>query len=112
MARSGFSGRAAISGVGYTDFTASGARSVLDLAVEAGRAALTDCGLSGANVDGICSFSLFNDSVSAQAVATGLGCGDLRYTLDVNNGGSQPAFAVMNAAMAVACGMADTVLVY
>lgn len=107
-----FAGRAAISGVGYTDLTAPGGRSVLDLAVEASRKALADCGLTGRDVDGMSTFGLFNDSVSAQAVATGLGCGDLTYTLDLNNGGSQPAFAVMNAAMAVAEGLAETVVVY
>ncbi|MGH8920846.1 MAG: thiolase C-terminal domain-containing protein [Actinomycetes bacterium] len=107
-----YAGRAAISGVGYTDFTAPGGRSVLALALEATRTALDDCGLTAADVDGVASFGLFNDSVSAQAVATGLGCADLTYALDLNNGGSQPAFAVLNAAMAVASGMASTVVVY
>ncbi|MFD9665124.1 hypothetical protein ACFWAY_26465 [Rhodococcus sp. NPDC059968] len=111
-ARPAFVGKAAISGVGYTDLTASGGRSVLDLALEAARSALDDCGLSAADVDGVCTYGLFNDSVSSQAVATGLGCGDLSYVLDLNNGGSQPSFAVMNAAMAVASGLAETVIVY
>ena len=111
-ARPAYAGRAAATGVGYTDFTAPAGRSVLDLALDASRRALADAGLHAADVDGLCSFGLFNDSVTCQAVATGLGCDDLTYTLDLNNGGSQPAFAVLNAAMAVASGMANTVLVY
>ncbi|MEV6654393.1 lipid-transfer protein [Streptomyces sp. NPDC051219] len=110
--RPAFVGKTALSGVGYTDLTASGGRSVLSLALEASRAALADCGLTPADVDGVITYSLFNDSVSSQAVATGLGCGDLSYVLDLNNGGSQPGFAVMNAAMAVASGLANTVIVY
>ncbi|MER5671063.1 thiolase C-terminal domain-containing protein [Pseudonocardia alni] len=111
-ARPAYVGKAAATGVGYTDFTDSGGRTVLSRALEACQAALADAGLSAADVDGLCSFGLFNDSVSCQAVATGLGCGDLSYVLDLNNGGSQPAFAVLNAAMAVASGVANTVVVY
>ena len=110
--RPAYAGKAAVTGVGYTDFTAPGGRSVLGLALEASKAALDDAGLTPADVDGICSYGLFNDSVACQAVATGLGCDDLSYVLDLNNGGSQPAFAVLNAAMAIAAGMASTVIVY
>jgi acetyl-CoA acetyltransferase len=105
-------GRAAITGVGYTDLTDATPRTVLALALEAAGAALADCGLTPADVDGMCSFGLFNDSVTCQAVATGLGCADLSFVLDLNNGGSQPAYAVLNAAMAVAAGVANNVVVY
>jgi acetyl-CoA acetyltransferase len=110
--RPAYAGKAAVTGVGYTDFTAPAGRSVLELALEASRAALNDAGLTPGDVDGMCSFGLFNDSVTCQAVATGLGCDDLSYVLDLNNGGSQPAFAVLNAAMAIAAGAANTVIVY
>lgn len=111
-ARPTFLGRAAVSGVGYTSLTGSGGRSVLSLAAEACQRALDDCGLVASDVDGIATFGLFNDTVASQAVATILGTGDLSYTLDVNNGGSQPCFLVMNAAMAVAAGLAKTVIVF
>jgi acetyl-CoA acetyltransferase len=111
-ARPAFLGKAAISGVGYTSLTAAGGRSVVALAAEACQRAIDDCGLTAADVDGIVTFGLFNDTVASQAVATVLGAGDLTYTLDVNNGGSQPCFLVMNAAMAVASGVAKTVLVF
>ncbi|MFD6058981.1 thiolase C-terminal domain-containing protein [Rhodococcus wratislaviensis] len=112
-ARPAYAGKAAVTGVGYTKLAVSGEpRSVLDLALEAARAALADAGLTAADVDGVCSYGLFNDSVTSQAVGTGLACNDLSFTLDLNNGGSQPAFAVLNAAMAVASGVASTVIVY
>ncbi|HVW47028.1 MAG TPA: hypothetical protein VHA76_08245 [Solirubrobacterales bacterium] len=74
--------------------------------------ALSDCGLTPADVDGIVSFSLFSDSVPCQAVATALATGELGYALDLNLGGQAPSFAVMNAALAVDAGLADVVLVY
>jgi acetyl-CoA acetyltransferase len=110
--RPGFVGKAAITGVGYTTFTDRTPRSVLANALEASRSAISDCGIAREQIDGVCSFGLFNDSVTCQAVSTGLGLGDLTYTLDLNNGGSQPCFAVLNAAMAIASGMATNVLVY
>lgn len=102
----------AISGVGFTELTRQSGRTVLALAVEACRAALNDAGLAPADVDGIVSFSLFNDSVPCQAVATSLAVPELRYALDLNLGGQAPCFAVANASMAVAAGVADAVLVF
>ena len=110
--RPSFVGKAAITGIGYTAFTDRTPRSVLSHALDASRKALDDCGLAASRVDGVCSYGLFNDSVTSQAVATGLALGDLSYTLDLNNGGSQPCFAVLNAAMAIASGMATNVLIY
>ena len=110
--RPSFVGATAVSGVGYTPFTKRFDGSVLDLAVEACRAALADCGLVAGDVDGIVSYSLFNDSVPVQAVATSLALPELSFALDLNLGGQAPAFAALNAAMAVAGGMASNVLVY
>lgn len=110
--RPGFLGCTALSGVGYTPFTRDAGVPVLDLAVQACRAALDDCGLSVDELDGIASFSLYNDSVPAQAVATALAVPELTYALDLNLGGQGPCFAVMNAAMAVATGVARAVLVF
>jgi acetyl-CoA acetyltransferase len=110
--RPAFADRTAISGVGYTAFSKQSGRSVLSLAVEASSRALADAGVPAAEVDGIVSYSLFNDSVSCQAVATGLAAPELAYAVDMNSGGVSPGLAVMNAAMAVATGVAHTVLVF
>jgi acetyl-CoA acetyltransferase len=110
--RPAFLGRTAVAGVGATAFSKASGRTVTALAAEACRAALDDCGLEPSAVDGIVSYSLFNDSVACQAVATVLGVPELTYALDLNLGGQAPCFAVANAAMAVASGMASTVLVF
>jgi acetyl-CoA acetyltransferase len=110
--RPSFLGRTAIAGVGYTPLTKQSGRSVLELAIEACRNALEDCGLPASEVDGIASFSLFNDSVACQSVAAGLAVPELSYALDLNLGGQGPCFAVANAAMAVESGLAENVLVF
>jgi acetyl-CoA acetyltransferase len=110
--RPSFLGRTAIAGVGYTEFTKRSERSVLDLATEACRNALDDCGVPAAEVEGIVSFSLYNDSVACQAVASALAVPELSFALDLNLGGQAPSYAVLNAAMAVSAGLARNVLVY
>jgi acetyl-CoA acetyltransferase len=64
------------------------------------------------DVDGIVSFSLFNDSVAVQAVQTGLAIPELTYAVDLAVGGEAPCMCVILAAMAVETGMAKNVLVY
>jgi len=107
-----FLGTTAISGVGYTALTKASGRTVLDLASEACRNALAQAGVDASEVDGIVSYSLFNDSVACQAVATTLAIPELSYALDMNMGGVSPALCVINAAMAVETGMASNVLVF
>lgn len=107
-----FLGRTAVAAVGSTAFTRRSGRTVVSLAAEACRGALADCGLAPHDVDGIVSYSLFNDSVACQAVATVLGVPELTYALDLNLGGQAPCFAVANAAMAVEARMATNVLVF
>jgi acetyl-CoA acetyltransferase len=110
--RPAFLGRTAVAGVGYTTLSRESGRPVLDLAVDACRAALADCSLDAGEVDGIVSYSLYNDSVPVNAVATALAVPGLAYALDLNLGGQGPCFAVMNAAMAVSTGVARNVLVF
>jgi acetyl-CoA acetyltransferase len=104
--------RAAIAGVGYTPFSRASGRSVLSLATEACRQALDDAGLDPADVDGVASFSVMNDSVPAQAVATTLAVPSLRFSVDADLGGQAPCYLVWLAAMAVETGRARSVLVY
>jgi acetyl-CoA acetyltransferase len=107
-----FLGDTAIAGVGYTPLTKASGVSVLNLATEACRAALDDAGLPASELDGIVTFSLFEDSVPAQSVATALGSRELRYAIDLSLGGQAPCYAVALAALAVSSGMANNVLVY
>jgi acetyl-CoA acetyltransferase len=106
------SARAAIAGVGYTEFSRDSGRSVLSLATEACRNALDDAGLPASEVDGIASFMVMHDSVHCQAVATSLAVPQLRYVLDADLGGQAPCYLTGMAAMAVATGHARNVLVF
>jgi acetyl-CoA acetyltransferase len=104
--------RAAVAGVGYTSFSRRSGRSVLDLAREACANAIDDAGLQRGEIDGVASFMLMDDSVPCQAVATVLGLGDLRYTLDAQLGGQAPCYLVWNAAAMVATGQARNIVVF
>ncbi|HEV7680383.1 MAG TPA: acetyl-CoA acetyltransferase [Candidatus Dormibacteraeota bacterium] len=104
--------RAAITGVGYTDFSRRSGRSVLDLAAEACGNAIEDAGLDRADVDGVASFMVMHDSVPCQAVATALALGDQRLLLDVDLGGQGPCYLVTLAAAAVTSGIARNVVVF
>ncbi len=108
----GVGGAAAIAGVGFTELTRSSGRTVADLAAEACRRAAEDAGVPVAAVDGIADFSWFGDSVPGQGVAAALGIPRLRYCLDLNLGGQAPCFAALNAAGAIASGMASHVLLF
>jgi acetyl-CoA acetyltransferase len=103
---------AAIAGVGYTEMTKASGRTVLDLASEAARGAAQDAGLPFGEIDGVVSFSVLNDSVSSEAVATSLALPGLRFVMDFQQGGQSPCFMVQQAAMAVAQGYAENVLVF
>ena len=102
----------AIAGVGYTPLTKNSGRSVLSLATEAAKNAVEDAGLPLAQVDGIGSFMVLNDSVSCGALGTALALPELRWTLEFQHGGQSPCHVVGLAAMAVACGYAENVIVF
>jgi acetyl-CoA acetyltransferase len=107
---SGLSGKAAIVGIGATEFSKESGRSELQLSVEAVRAALADCGLSAADVDGLTTFTM--DTSSEIAVARELGVPSLRFFSRINYGGGAACATVQQAAMAVATGVADVVVCY
>jgi acetyl-CoA acetyltransferase len=104
------SGRAAIVGIGATEFSKESGRSELQLSVEAVRAALADCGLTAADVDGLTTFTM--DTSSEIAVARELGVPELRFFSRINYGGGAACATVQQAAMAVATGVADVVVCY
>jgi len=111
-ARPTFLGKTALVGTGSTEFSKASGRSVLALATEACRLAAKDAGLPLAEIDGVLSFSFNNDSVPSQAVATSLALPQPRFLLDISMGGQAPSFLVMQAAAAVAAGLANNVVVF
>lgn len=101
----------AIVGIGWTKYTKESGKTPLALALEASRNAIEDSGLAVKDIDGVVSYSL-QDSVSTSLVATSLGLPILRYSQDESAGGGVACSVVSNAAMAVASGMANNVLVF
>ncbi len=103
-------GRAAIAGIGATEFSKDSGRSELRLAVEAIQHALEDAGLNVADVDGLTTFTM--DTNPEIDVARAMGMGDLAFFSRVHYVGGGPCGPVQQAAMAVASGVADVVVCY
>ena len=103
-------GRAAVAGIGATEFSKDSGRSELQLSCEAVLDALADAGLATADVDGLVTFTM--DNSAEIAVARELGMGDLRFFSRINYGGGAACATVQQAAMAVATGVADVVVCY
>jgi acetyl-CoA acetyltransferase len=103
-------GRAAIVGIGATEFSKNSGRSELQLAVEAVHAAIVDAGLRPIDVDGMVTFS--SDSSPEIEVARNVGVSDLRFMARSHYGGGGTCTTVQLAALAIAGGVADVVVVY
>ncbi|MEU9162973.1 lipid-transfer protein [Streptomyces sp. NPDC048424] len=103
-------GRAAIAGIGATEFSKNSGRSELKLAVEAVHAALDDAGLTPADVDGMVTFTM--DSSPEITVAQAAGIGDLSFFSRIHYGGGAACATVQQAALAVATGVAEVVVCY
>ncbi|MBL1083346.1 lipid-transfer protein [Streptomyces actinomycinicus] len=103
-------GRAAIGGIGATEFSKDSGRSELRLAVEAVRSALDDAGLAPADVDGLVTFTM--DTSPEITVAQACGMGELSFFSRVHYGGGAACGTVQQAALAVATGVAEVVVCY
>ncbi|WP_329118290.1 lipid-transfer protein [Streptomyces sp. NBC_01353] len=103
-------GRAAIVGIGATEFSKDSGRSELTLAVEAVQAALGDAGLTPADVDGMVTFTM--DTSPEITVAQAAGIGELSFFSRIHYGGGAACATVQQAALAVAAGVADVVVCY
>ena len=104
------SGRAAIVGLGATEFSKNSGRTELRLALEATLEALRDAGIDPSEVEGFSSYSV--DKVPEYEIARLLGCKDVKFFSQVPHGGGAACAPVMHAAMAVATGVAKVVVVY
>ncbi len=107
---SGLAGRAAIVGIGATEFSKQSGRTPLQLAVEATRAAIQDAGLEPAEVDGMETFTA--DQNAETDVARCLGIPRLTHFARIHYGGGAACAVVQEAAMAVATGISDVVVCY
>jgi acetyl-CoA acetyltransferase len=106
----GFGGRAAIVGVGATEFSRQAGRTELQLACEAIRDALADAGLGAADVDGIVSYTV--DPVEETELVRSVGFQEIGYSSRVPYGGGGSMGTLLHAAAAVASGAAEVVVAY
>jgi acetyl-CoA acetyltransferase len=102
--------KAAIVGIGATEFSKDSGRSELQLAAEAVLAAVADAGLQPSDVDGLTTFTMETNSEIHVARTTGIG--DLTFFSKIGYGGGAACATVQQAAMAVATGVADVVVCY
>jgi acetyl-CoA acetyltransferase len=104
------SGKAAICGIGATEFSKDSGRSELQLACEATLDALTDAGLDPKDVDGMVTFTM--DANNEIEIARSVGIPELKFFSRIHHGGGAACATVQQAAMAVATGIADVVVCY
>jgi len=102
--------QAAIVGIGATEFSKESGRSEWRLAVECVQIALEDAGLTPKDVDGVALFTMENNPEIA--VARALGIPELKFFSKIPHGGGAAAAPFQQAAMAIATGVAEVVIVY
>lgn len=104
------SGKTAIAGIGATEFSKDSGRTEMRLAVEASLAALADAGIEPAEVDGICTYTMDNNpEIDVHRL---IGGKQLTFFSRIDYGGGGACAPVMQAAMAIATGVANVVIVY
>jgi acetyl-CoA acetyltransferase len=110
MTKHTYAGKAAVVGIGATEFSKASGRSELQLALEACVAACEDAGVEPSQVNGLSTFTMETNPESE--ILRGLGIPELTHFSRIHFGGGAPCATVQYAAMAVASGVADYVLCY
>ena len=104
------SARAAIVGIGSMEFSKDTGRAERALAAAAVKRAVDDAGLKPADVDGLVTFTI--DQNEEVDVARAVGCNDISLYSRVPYGGGAATGTLLQATMAVATGVAETVVCY
>lgn len=102
--------RAAIVGIGETEYSKASGRTELSLACEAITSAARDAGIGIDEIDGLVRFDM--DVVDEVALTSHLGLRNLRWMSQTGYGGTGGNAVIVHAAAAIAAGVADTVVCY
>jgi acetyl-CoA acetyltransferase len=101
--------KAAIVGIGLSNFSRDSRRTELYLACQTIKAALDDAGLTPDDIDGLVKQT--DDACDEHAITSSMGMGNLTY-FGESRWGAAPSAMVMRAAMGVAAGVANYIVVY
>ena len=101
--------KAAIVGIGISNFSKDSGRTELYLACQTIKAALDDAGLTPDDIDGLVKQT--DDASDEHAITSSMGMGNLTYFGESRWNGA-PCAMVMRAAMGVAAGVANYIVVY
>lgn len=102
--------KTAIVGIGATEFSTNSGRSEMQLACEAVMAALADAGLSPSDVDGMSTYMI--DGNPEIEIFRNIGGKDLKFFSRTHFGGGGTCSPLLQAAMAITCGVAEVVVCY
>jgi acetyl-CoA acetyltransferase len=103
--------KAAIAGIGETEFSKDSGRSTLRMALEAILQALDDAGLRPEDVDAIVKMSA-NDDIFEIDLLRSLNLPNLRYFNEVPHGGGAACGTIASAVAAIVAGMAEVVVAF
>ncbi len=106
--RSPLSGQTAIIGIGQTPFTRGTELTTLGLHLEAAHEAIADAGLTPADIDGVMPNELAG--TVAEDFILELGLPNLAFSSTIRTGGASFVSAIQSAALAIAGGVANHVL--
>lgn len=105
-------GKAALVGIGQTEFGKRLTETAWELALEAVLSALEDAGIDPADVDGICRYTSPFETVTTPMLVRGLGIRELKFFSESPLGGEALSGVMSHAASAIATGQARTVVIY
>src|SRR3990172_8387709 len=103
--------KAAIVGIGQTEFSKDSGRSTLHMALEAILEALDDAGLKPEDIDGVVKMSA-NDDIFEIDLLRSLNLSNLRFFNEVPHGGGAACGTIAGAVAAIVSGMADVVVTF